>query len=119
MTLRTRVVRWPVTAFVTHTLFVLLVPVVERYSHGTLRNLLEYALDRPAFELWWWLQNSYPRQLADLTFPLAQQLGLQLLSDLIWLTWYVIVGSVPYVLVTAVLGRIRDIRTLETSRHPT
>jgi hypothetical protein len=104
----TRAWRWAALAFVGHTLFLIAVPVVDHYSFITLRNLQEQLVDRHAFELWWWTQNTYPHQLAELTFPFARITGRALLSDLLYYSWYLVVGSAPYVVSAAVLGRIRD-----------
>jgi len=115
--LRTRPRRWALAAFTLHAAFVLLVQVVDRYSIITLRNLHEFIVDRPAYEFWWWLQNSYPGTLADLTFPIARVIGLQLFSDLSWFAWCVCLGAVPYVVIAAILGQVQDGR--ENSRNVT
>jgi hypothetical protein len=108
--LRRRRTRWPAVTFVAHSLFVLSVYVVDRYFIFTLRNLQEQFVDRIAYELWWWLQNTYPRAIADLTFPIAKLLGLELFSELSWFVWCVVIGSLPYVIVAAFLGNVGDAR---------
>jgi hypothetical protein len=74
----------------------------------TLRNVLECIIDRHAFESWWWLMNTYPRQIADLTFPLARFLGLSRLSEFLYFSWYAIVGPAPYVVTLALLAYLRE-----------
>lgn len=108
--LRRRRTRWPAVTFVAHFLFVLLVCVVDRYFIFTLRNLQEQLVDHLAYELWWWLQNTYPRAIADLTLPIAKLLGLDLFSELSWVTWFVVIGAVPYVIIAALLGNVGDAR---------
>jgi hypothetical protein len=108
--LRNRRFRWPVHTFLAHTVFVFMVTIADRSPIVNLRYLQQQFVDRPAFELWWWLQNTYPRTLADLTFPIAKTLGFHLFSELSWLVWCCTVGSIPYMTAAALLAQIAETR---------
>jgi hypothetical protein len=100
--------RWPLVTFGAHTAVVLLVIIVDALSQTfTLRNMHEFVIDRHAFELWWWVQNEFPRELGAVLYPFARWWGLEVVSKISWLVWYIVVGALPYVLAAAVAARLR------------
>jgi len=111
--------RWALTAFVAHTVFLALVLVVDQTRASfTLRNLHEYIVDRHAFEAWWWAQNHFTRPLGNLLFPLAKAFGLETASVLFWLAWYSIVGAFPYVVASSFVAGFRMRRTAPSEVSP-
>jgi hypothetical protein len=111
ISMRKGVQRWPLVAFVAHTAVVLLVIVVEASSQTfTLRNVHEFVIDRHAFELWWWVQRRFARELGALLYLVARWCGLDVASNVFWLAWYVAVGALPYVLVAHVAARLHSWR---------
>jgi hypothetical protein len=83
----------------------------------TLRHLMEQIVDRPAYELWWWLQNEFTHLLGTLTYRLSELVGLQASIWLSYGLWFVVVGGLPYALLAALFAFVARSRVAQHARH--
>jgi hypothetical protein len=93
-----------------HTLFLVLVFVGVLTSTVDLRWLQEAVVDRPAFDLWWWLQNRFPHEFGSIVSPVLVTIGLKASSILLWFLWCLVVGGLPFFLMGYALGQFRGRR---------